>query len=112
MSKTSIALFEITNSVRFLKRSAKNKNRGMFDSNANYLRGLVEALIMQQAKTFDAPTAPVQPLYAVRLYSKITQTEASFDVRASSELAAVRALVNRGFHNKDHIVRGVNLVRA
>jgi hypothetical protein len=109
MSVFEVALYEITQSVRHLKRSAKEKNQVKFDSNAAYLRGLVEALISQQAKAFEAP---VLPLYAVRLYSKITKTEASFDVRASSELAAVRALVNRGFHNKDHIVRGVDLVRA
>jgi hypothetical protein len=106
-SKTDISLSELAQSVRHLKASAVNKNRAMFDDNANYLRGLIEGLIAQQSRIFESPEVP---LYAVTLHSKITGTDATFDVRAKSDKDALRFLINRGFLMKNHIVRNVERI--
>lgn len=109
MSNTSVTLKEITTTIRHLKAAVKKGNRALFDNNAAYLRNMVHAMILEQGQSFEPL---VLPLYAVRVYSKITETEASFDVRASNENAAIRAIRNAGLNGDKHIVRGVNLVKA
>lgn len=100
---------EINKTIAYLRQAAKRGNRVLFDSNAGYLRSMIEMVIQSNARELDLV---VMPLYSVKIYSQITETEAVFDVRATSETAAIRALVNRGFHSDRHVVRSVDLVKV
>jgi hypothetical protein len=105
----NITVKEINATIRHLKAAVKKGNRALFDSNAAYLKNMVHALILEQGQGLEPI---VLPLYAVKVYSKITETEASFDVRASSEINAVRAIRNAGLKGDKHIIRSIDLVRA
>jgi hypothetical protein len=105
----NITVKEINTTIRHLKAAVKKGNRALFDNNAAYLKNMVHAMILEQGQGLEPL---VLPLYAVKVYSKITETEASFDVRASNENAAIRAIRNAGLNGDKHVIRDVMLVKA